>query len=123
MAGVGWRGLLAVVVIVGAVILALVGFLGGGGASGIAIFNGCISHTRYLVLVHEPRGSSAIETIHDRAHGGVVAEVTGAHGAILPGAAAATGRYTMSTATPLGRDATAIERCWDKFSPVAPPGE
>ena len=28
--------------------------------------------------------------------------------------------YVMSTATPLGRDASAIVGCWDRFLPIAP---
>jgi hypothetical protein len=66
--------------------------------------------------------SSLVETIEDRVHDAVVGEVATNRPptTILGGAAAANGRYVMSTATPLGRDASAIERCWDRFFPVAP---
>lgn len=113
-----WRSLAA------AATAAVVIFVGvrlseGGGAGGLATFNTCITQTRFLVLVRQPHGQAIIETIDDRRRGDVVGEVAHAHGPTLVGAAAGTDRYTMSTATPLGPDATAIEQCWDAFSPVA----
>lgn len=38
----------------------------------------------------------------------------------LGGAAAAGGRYAMSTVTPTGRDPSAIENCWDGPFSIAP---
>jgi hypothetical protein len=126
MPAVGWRGSLAVVAIAGAVIFVGIRLLGGGGGrSGIATFYACIRETRFLVLVHEPRGGFVLEKITDRARGDLVGEVAVnrafpvASRPMLGGAAAATDRYLMSTATPDGRDASAIERCWDSFSPPA----
>jgi hypothetical protein len=100
--------------------------IGGGGrdsgnSGGLEAFNACITHTRFLVLVRYGHGNSVVATIKDRVRGAVVGEVTaGRTTSTLGGAAAGNGRYVMSTATPLGRDATAIERCWDRFFPIAP---
>lgn len=93
---------------------------GGRGKSGdVGPFNVCIAQTRFLVLVRDGYANGVVETIKDQAHGAVVGEVaTGPAPTRLGGAAAGDGRYVMSTATPLGRDASAIERCWDRFSQV-----
>jgi hypothetical protein len=136
MSGVAWRRLgervamvataAAVISMVVLVVVALVGRGGGGvtafnGGGGVAAFNGCIHHTRFLALMRHGSGSGVIETIEDRAHGTVQGEVaSGRAPTILGGAAAANGPYVMSTATPLGRDASAIEGCWDRFFPIAP---
>jgi hypothetical protein len=103
-------------------VVAVVGARGdGGNRGGLAAFNTCIIHTRFLVLVRHGDGNSVIETIRNPVRGAAVSEVASDRApAILGGAAAANGRYVMSTATPLGRDATAIEGCWDRFFPVAP---
>jgi hypothetical protein len=93
----------------------------GGNSGGLGAFNACITHTRFLVLVRHGYGSSVVATINDRLRGAVVGEVTtGRTPSTLGGAAAENGRHVMSTATPLGRDASAIERCWDRFFPIAP---
>lgn len=98
---------------------------GGGGRaqtdrSRLAVFDDCISHTDFLVLIHHAAKRSIIETIKDRARKDVVGEVaTAASERILgQGADAGTRRYLMSTARPLGRDAMTIENCWDRFSPI-----
>lgn len=103
-------------------ILAFVGSGGDGGNSGgVGAFNACITQTRFLVLVRHGDGNSVVETIKDRVRDAVVGEIaTDSPPITLGGAAAANGRYVMSTATPLGRDATAIEGCWDRFFPIAP---
>jgi hypothetical protein len=108
----------------------VVAFVGGGDSGGVGAFNACITQTRFLTLVRHGDGNSFIETIKDRVRGGVVGQVTagrtpgritpGRTLSILGGAAARDGRYVMSTATPLGRDATAIAGCWDRFFPIAP---
>jgi hypothetical protein len=85
------------------------------------VFNACIGRRQFLALARDRPGTNVIEVIDDRARGAKVGQVTsGRGGGTLGGAAAGNGRFTMSTATPLGRDATAIERCWDQYSPVAP---
>jgi hypothetical protein len=67
------------------------------------------------------RVAFAVETIKDRVRDAVVGEVvTDRQLTTLGGAATANGRYVMSTATQLGRGATAIEGCWDRFFPIAP---
>ena len=112
----------AVISMVAFAVVALVGSGGDGvNSGGVAAFNACITQTRFLVLVgHEP-GNSVIETIKDRVPGAVVGEVaSGRTPPTLGGAAAANGRYVMSTATPLGRDANAIEGCWDRVFPMFP---
>lgn len=87
--------------------------------TGIAIFNNCITQARFLVLVPH-RQQPVIETIRDRGRGALVGQVvTAGAGPTLPGAAAATDQYLMSTPAPSGRDATAIEQCWDSYSPPA----
>jgi hypothetical protein len=58
--------------------------------------------------------------IRDRGRGTVVGEVATGKSTMLGGAAARNGRYLMSTATPVGRDATAIENCWGHSFPIAP---
>jgi hypothetical protein len=93
----------------------------GGHHAGLRIFNDCIARSHFLVLAYNRSGSEIVEVIRDRVRGETVGEVaSGRPAATLGGAAAGNGRLTMSTATPLGRDATAIERCWDRFSPIAP---
>lgn len=103
-------------------ILAFVGSGSDGGNSGrVGAFNACITQTRFLVLVRHGDGNSVVETIKDRVRDAVVGEIaTDRPPTTLGGAAAANGPYVMSTATPLGRDATAIEGCWDRFFPIAP---
>jgi len=132
MSAVGWRRLgarVAMVATAAAVIsmvaVAVVVFVGSGrdsrNSDGVAAFNACISQTRFLVPARHGSGNRVIETIKDRVRGAVVGEVdSGRTPTTLGGAAAANGRYVMSTATPLGRDATAIEGCWDRFFPIAP---
>jgi hypothetical protein len=94
---------------------------GGSSSGGVRGFNSCITGTRFLVLARHGRENDVVETITDRAGGAVVGEVAaGRHPNTLGGAAAGNGRYVTSTATPLGRDATAIETCRDGFSPIAP---
>jgi hypothetical protein len=102
-------------------VFAFVGSGGDGNSGGVGAFNACITRTRFLVLVGHRDGNGFVETINDRVRDAVVGEVvTDRPPTTLGGAAAANGRYVMSTATPLGRDATAIEGCWDRFFPVAP---
>jgi len=103
-------------------VLAVVAFRDGGKSGGMKEFNACITGTRFLVLTRQEHENSFVETIEDRARSAVVGEVTVNRmpPITLGGAAAGNGRYVMSTATPLGRDATAIEGCWDRFFPVAP---
>ena len=132
MSAVGWRRQVARLAIVATaagvifmVAFGVVAFVssgrGGGNNGGVAAVNACITQTRVLVLVRHGSGNGVVETIKDRARGAVVGEVaSGRTPATLGGAAAANGRYVMSTATPLGRDATAIEGCWDRFFPSAP---
>jgi hypothetical protein len=129
---VDWRRLrarVAVVATAAAVIsmgaFAVFAFVGSGGdggnSGGVGAFNACITQTRFLGLVRHGYGNSFVETIKDRVRDAVVGEVaTDRPPTTLGGAAAANGRYVMSTATPLGRDATAIEGCWDRFFPIAP---
>ena len=107
--------------------VAVLGGRGGGGGSafngggGVVAFNGCVRHTRFLALIRHGSKRGVIETIEDPARGTVQGDVAfGRAPTILGGAAAANGPYVMSTATPLGRDASAIERCWDRFFPIAP---
>lgn len=120
-----WRRLgarIAIVATSAAVIwmggLAVVAFVGSGNSGGVRAFNACITQTRFLVLVRHGSEHSLIATIKDRGRGTVVGEVAAARTHTLGGAAAVNGRYVMSTATPLGRDATAIEGCWDRFFPI-----
>jgi hypothetical protein len=92
-----------------------------GRSAGLRVFNACISRSQFLSLTSDRAGSGLVEVIDDRARGTKVGQVTsGRDAAILGGAAARNGRYTLSTATPLGRDAGVIERCWDQYSPIAP---
>lgn len=113
-----------VIVLAGFVVVAVVGRNRDGG---IPAFGACITQSRFLILVpdahvdsFDDRVKSFSEIIKDRARGGVVGEVTTDRSAFrLGGAAAANGRYFMSTATPLGRDATVIARCWGRFFPIA----
>jgi hypothetical protein len=122
---VDWRRLrarVAVVATAAAVIsmgaFAVFAFVGSGG---VGAFNACITQTRFLGLVRHGYGNSFVETIKDRVRDAVVGEVaTDRPPTTLGGAAAVNGRYDMSTATPLGRDATAIEGCWGRFFPIAP---
>jgi hypothetical protein len=104
---------------------AVVAFVGSGGdggnSGGIRAFNACITQTRFLGLARHGYGNSFSETIKDRMRHVAVGDVaTDRPPSTVGGAAAANGRYVMSTATPLGRDATAIEGCWDRFFPIAP---
>jgi hypothetical protein len=90
-------------------------------SAGLGVFNACIGRRHFLTLARDRSGGKLVEVIDDRARGAKVGQVTsGRDGGILSGAAAVNGRFTMSTATPLGRDASAIERCWDEYSPIAP---
>ena len=92
----------------------------GSSNAGLGVFNSCIARSHFLDLVRHHSGD-AVEVINDRAERAKVGEVTsGRTASILGGAAASNGRFTMATATPLGRDATTVERCWDQFSPIAP---
>jgi hypothetical protein len=85
---------------------------GGGGEAG---FNACVANDRALVLAGHGSGDGAVEQITHRSRDGVVAMVsTGRSPRTLGGAVAADGGYVMSTATPAGRDALAIEDCWDR---------
>lgn len=93
----------------------------GSSSAGLSVFNACIARNHFLDLVRDRHATGFVEVINDRAEGAKVGEVTSGRAAsILGGAAASNGQFTMSTATPLGRDATAIERCWDQLSPIAP---
>jgi hypothetical protein len=92
-------------------------------SAGLRVFNACIAQKQLLVLVGHGNQHGVIETVTDRNSGALVGEVAAdsrAHPIMLGGAAAATNRYVMSTASPLGRDASAIEECWDSYSPIAP---
>jgi hypothetical protein len=103
---------------------------GGGGSGSAAAFNACISQTRFLVLEKHRAGNKVLEMIKDRAHGAVVGQF-----AVLPsvratealrtpfgiaGSGAVNGRYVLFTRTPLGRDASAIERCGEPEFPLVP---
>jgi hypothetical protein len=91
----------------------------GAGNAKLSSFQDCVDARHFFVLTRQGPDTRVLVTIRDRARGTVVGEVaTGKH-ATLGGAAAKNGRYLMSTATPLGRDAAAIENCWDHFFPVA----
>ena len=127
-----WRRLRARVAVVATAVavipmgaFAVFAFVGtggdGGNSGGVGAFNACITQTRFLGLVHRGYGNSFVETIQDRMRDAVVGEVApGRSPTALGGASAANGRYVMSTATPVGRDATAIQGCWDRFFPIAP---
>ncbi len=94
-----------------------------GDNGGLGVFNACLGQNRFLVLVRRGNQHGVIETLRDRKSGALMGEVvpnTGPLPVMLGGAAAATIRYVMSTSTPLGRDPSAIENCWDSYSPVAP---
>jgi hypothetical protein len=118
----------AVIWIVAVGAFAVVAPVGRGGS--VAAFNACISQTRFLVLVRHGSGNKVIEMIKDRAHGAVVGEfallpsVRAAEALPTPfgiaGAGAANGRYVLFNRAPLGRDASAIERCGEPEFPVAP---
>jgi hypothetical protein len=109
------------VVLAIAALLALAGGGAGGGRGALSAFNGCVRQTPFLALMPSGSGSGVIERINDRARGDVEGEVaSGRAAAMLGGAAAGNGSYVMSTATPLGRDPSAIEGCWDRFFPIAP---
>ena len=93
------------------------------GKGGLSVFNACLDQRRFLVLVRHGNQHGVIETLRDRKSGALMGEVvpnTGPLPIMLGGAAAATNHYVMSTSTPLGRDPSAIENCWDSYSPVAP---
>jgi len=92
-----------------------------GRGGGLPAFNACIRATGFLALVQHGSRQAVIETLRDRALRVVEGEVASGRAApILGGAATADGRYLMSTVTPLGRDASAIESCWDRVFPIAP---
>jgi hypothetical protein len=91
-------------------------------------FNACISQTRSLVLGRHASGNKAIALIRDRAHGAVVGEfallpserAAEAFSTTLAGSGAQNGRHVVFTTDPVGRDATAIELCFDRvFPPLA----
>jgi hypothetical protein len=103
---------------------------GGGGSGSVAAFNACISQTRFLAVEEHRSGNKVIEMLKDRAHGAVVGQF-----AVLPsvraaealrtpfgiaGTGAVNGRYVLFTRTPLGRDASAIERCGEPEFPLVP---
>jgi hypothetical protein len=104
--------------------------VGGSGGGGVAAFNACISQTRFLVLAKHRSGNKVIEMIKDRAHGAVVGQfallpsVRAAEALPAPfgiaGAGAANGRYVLFTRAPVGRDASAIERCGEPEFPLVP---
>jgi hypothetical protein len=128
---VNWRGsraraaLVAIgVLVIAAGACAVVELSGSGDSGGLHVFNACIAQKQFLVLVGHGNRHGVIETVTDRKSGGLVAEVADnrADPMMLGGAAAVANRYVMSTATPLGRDASAIEECWDSYSPVASRG-
>ena len=123
-------GLRAAVVASAAAVVAVVAVLvvafaarGSGGANG---FNACISQTRSLVLTRHESGSQLIEMVKDRARGALVGEFARVPSvraaevfpATLAGAAARNGRYVMFTEIPVGRDAGAIELCFDRAFPL-----
>lgn len=111
------------VVAIAASTYAVVSASNSGDSGGLGVFNACLSQKRFLVLVRHRNQHGVIETLRDRKSGALMAEVvpnTGPLPVMLGGAAAATSRYVMSTSTPLGRDPSAIENCWDSYSPVAP---
>jgi hypothetical protein len=109
----------AAALISGAVVVAV--FVGGGNSGGVRAFDACITQTRFLVLVRHGYGNSLVETIKDRMLDAVVGEVaTDRPATTLGGAEGVNGRYDMSTATPLGRDATTVEGCWGRFFPLVP---
>jgi hypothetical protein len=122
---VGWRrlgtrGAAAVTAVVAIALVAVVinalGHEPHGG--GVATFNACIKRTRFLVLVRHGNSTSATETIDDRARGGEVGEVAIGRRAPMVGVSASgNGRYVMSTATPVGRDASSIDGCWNSAFP------
>lgn len=94
-----------------------------GDSGGLGVFNACIDQKHFLVLARHGNQRGVIETLSDRKSGALAGEVAANNRVpriMLGGAAAATDRYLMSTVTPLGRDASAIEDCWDSYSPVAP---
>lgn len=91
----------------------------GAGSTKLSSFQDCLDAHHFLVLTRHAQDKRVLVTIRDRARGTVVGEVASGKNAVLGGAAAENGRYLMSTATPLGRDATAIEDCWDRVFPVA----
>jgi hypothetical protein len=117
-------GLLAATMLLGSATL-VAGCGGGGGrvidAGDLVTFDVCVDHTQFLMTVRHGQGMGLVAIIRDRARHAVVGEISNRHPLVmLGGAAAAQGRYVMSTATPTGRDAGAIERCWDRISPVSP---
>jgi hypothetical protein len=111
------------VAVIAAGAYAVIGVSDTGDSGGLGVFNACIDHKQFLVLVRHGNQHGVIEALRDRKSGALMGEVVPNHGPfpiMLGGAAAATNRYVMSTATPLGRDPSAIENCWDSYSPVAP---
>jgi hypothetical protein len=107
---------------VAALVLIIASDHGESSSDGLAAFNSCVVQHRFLAVTRHRHSSVLIETIDDRGHHALVAQVAPnrpRHRNMLGGAAAADAGYLMSTATPLGRDATAIENCWDSVWPVA----
>jgi hypothetical protein len=113
------RRLLAVAVLVPCLVAC------GGSSSATQAFNGCISQTRFLVLVQHGSGNNVNEMIKDRMRGVVVGDFAAlrseraaeAFPTTLAGSGARNGRYVVFTTVPVGRDATAIERCFDRVFP------
>jgi hypothetical protein len=106
------------------------GTSGGAGSGSVAAFNACIGQSRFLVLAENRAGNKIIETLKDRANRAVVGQF-----AVLPsvreaeslrtpfgiaGSGAVNGRYVLFTSIPLGRDASAIERCGEPEFPFVP---
>jgi hypothetical protein len=84
-------------------------------------FEACITQTRFLVVDHLGLTRGVVARIKDSGRSLLVGEVTtGSTPKTLGGAVAGNGPYVMSTATPLGRDSNVIERCWDRYFPIAP---
>ena len=96
------------------------------GSSSAKAFNACIHQTRFLVLTRHGSGNKVIEMIKDRARGAVVGEfarfpserAAEAFRTLLAGAAARNGRYVMRTTVAVGRDAGAVEVCFDRVFPL-----
>jgi hypothetical protein len=103
-------------------VLALIALAGcgsdGGGSTKLSSFQDCLRTRPFLIVTVRGLDKGVLVTIKDRARGTVVGEVATGRSTPLGGAAAKNGRYLMSTATPLGRDATTIEDCWDRFFPI-----
>lgn len=107
----------------------------GGGAPAVGhgpgqpeAFNSCVRQTRFLVVVPHRSGTTVIELIKARGHSAVVggfAALPSARAANLfptanAGSGARNGRYVMFTTVALGRNASAIQDCFDRFFPPSP---